>query len=155
MWERDSMGIRSLCKCRCGQGIFTARTIKTRVNDGMISEVERVVGVSIAAPSASCRGLPCPVANKENKKKVAAAEAHSVAAATEARELMRRARAKEEIERKCEAEEEQRLHARKEKAREKEKDKVEKAAAREREREEKHGLWCRVSPHTCPSHHEW
>merc|ERR1712086_798721 len=95
MWEREAMGLRSLCRCRCGQGIHVARTIKTLINDRMISEVKRV---SIAA-SRSELSEPFPVAHKENKQEAAAAEA---------REVMRRARAKEEIERKREAEDEER-----------------------------------------------
>ena len=133
MWEREAMGLRSLCRCRCGQGIHVARTIKTLINDRMISEVKRV---SIAA-SRSELSEPFPVAHKENKQEAAAAEERAAAAAAEAREVMRRARAKEEIERKREAEDEERQQTRKEKQARKEKEKLEKVEARAQEKQNK------------------
>ena len=66
MWDREATGLRSLCKCRCDQGTYVARTIKTLVNnDRVISEVERVSIAARALPSEP--SAPCLVAIKENK----------------------------------------------------------------------------------------
>ena len=136
MWDREATGLRSLCKCRCDQGTYVARTIKTLVNnDRVISEVERVSIAARALPSEP--SAPCLVAIKENKREAAKAEERAAEAATEARELVRRAHAKEELERKREAEEAERQQARKEKAVAREVEKIEKAYAREKVKVEK------------------